>query len=165
MSEKVITAGDDVDSWCTTCKLVLAHRVVAVVDGKPEKVICSTCQKKHKYRPNPPKYLTKKAATGKKKASGKTTKKRTTRTRRTKDPSIVWEEALADKDISRAKNYSMAEVFDKDDIIEHEKFGRGLVKEIHAEWKMEVLFKEGIKLLVFGRKELMRNSYNVQRTM
>lgn len=154
MSEKVITAGDEVDSYCTTCKIVLAHRVVAVVDDKPEKVICKTCEKKHKYRPNPPKSRAKKAATGAKKTSRKTTtaKKKTTRTRKTKDPTVVWEEALADKNISNAKMYSMGDVFDQDDIIEHDKFGHGLVKEIHAEGKMEVLFKEGTKLLVFGRE-------------
>ncbi len=57
MSEKILTAGDEVDSYCTTCKLVLAHQIVALVDDTPDKVICKTCGKQHKYRPNPPKSL------------------------------------------------------------------------------------------------------------
>ena len=45
----------------------------------------------------------------------------------------------------------MGSLFDQDDVIEHTKFGYGLVTEIRAEGKMEVLFKEGTKLLVCGR--------------
>jgi len=156
MTEKVISAGDEVDSWCTTCQLMLAHRVVAAVEGKPEKVICKTCDKRHKYRPNPPKSRIKKLQTGKRKTSASkkkaTTKRKTTRTRRTKDPAIIWEELLAAKDVSYAKIYSMSAEFDQDDIIEHKKFGYGLVTEIRAEGKMEVVFKEGTKLLVRGRE-------------
>lgn len=152
MSEKVISAGDEVDSYCTTCQIVLAHRVVAVVEGKPEKVICKTCGKRHKYRPNPPKSRTKKTSTSSGTTKTKTaTKKRTARTRKTKDPAVVWEELLAEREGAEVKMYSMDGVFNKDDIIEHKKFGRGLVKEIQIEGKMEVLFKEGTKLLVFGR--------------
>ena len=144
MSEKVINAGDEVDSYCTSCKLILAHRVVALVDDKPDKVLCMTCNRKHKYRPNLPKSRTKKA-------DGDTgTKKKATRTRR-KDPALIWEEALAEKGSVEAKAYAMNGDFLQGDIIEHVKFGRGLVKEIQAEGKMDVLFKEGPKLLVYGR--------------
>ena len=149
MTEKVVSAGDEVDSWCTTCKLMLAHRVVAVVDDKPEKVICKTCGRRHKYRPNPPKSRMKKAKTTS--ASKKTGKKKTTRTRKRKDPETIWQEALAEKDMSAAKEYSMSSLFDQDDVIEHTLFGYGLVTEIRAEGKMEVVFKEGTKLLVWGR--------------
>ena len=150
MSEQIISAGDEVDSYCTTCKLVLAHQVVALVDGKVDKVICNTCGKRHKYRPNPPKSRAKKSKTTDKTAAS-TTKRKTTRARKTKDPAVQWEETLADKDLSNPKMYSMDGLFEENDIISHDKFGRGLVTEIRADRKMEVLFKEGTKLLVFGR--------------
>jgi uncharacterized Zn finger protein (UPF0148 family) len=152
MTEKVINAGDEVDSWCTTCKIVLAHQVVAVVDGKVEKVICKTCGKQHKYRPNPPKSRMKKSTTSASKKKTKTTKRKTKRKRKSKDPAERWEEALAEKDVSHAKVYSMGGSFDQDDIINHKKFGYGLVMEIRAEGKMEVLFKAGPKLLVCDRE-------------
>ncbi len=144
MSEKVISAGDEVDSYCTSCKIVLAHRVVAVVEGKPEKVICKTCNRRHKYRPNLPKSRMKKIS----KEPGT---KKPRRTRRTKDPAIIWEELLTERGEAEAKLYSMDGIFEQNDIIEHKKFGRGLVKEIFVEGKMEVVFKEGAKLMVFGR--------------
>lgn len=154
MTEKVISAGDEVDSWCTTCKLILAHRVIAVIDGKPEKVICKTCEKRHKYRPNPPKSRVKKTKTSSAaQKTTKTTQRKTTRTRKSKDPLAIWEEALAKKDVSAAKRYSMDGEFNQDDIIEHTQFGYGLVREIRAEGKMEVVFKKGTKLLVYGRDD------------
>jgi uncharacterized Zn finger protein (UPF0148 family) len=157
MTEKVISVGDEIDSYCRTCKLVLAHQVVALVDGKVEKVICKTCGKRHKYRPNPPKSRARKTGTASKKETT-TTRKKTTRTRKTKDPAARWEEVLAEKNVSHAKMYSMDGLFDQDDVIKHKKFGYGLVTEIRAERKMEVLFKEGTKLLVWGRKGLMRDT-------
>ncbi len=147
MSEQVFNAGDEIDSYCTTCKIVLAHQVYALVDGVVDKVICKTCGKKHKYRPNPPKSRTKAAG---KKAAGE--KKRTTRTRRTKDPSVLWEETFAGKDLSQSKPYSISGVFQEKDIIDHKTFGPGFVTQILGEGKMEVIFKGGTKILVCERK-------------
>ena len=152
MSEKILSAGDEVDSYCTTCKLVLAHQIVALVDGVPDKVLCKTCHKQHKYRPNPPKS---RRAKTEKKTSGKstTTRKKTTRTRKTKDMTAKWEETLAQHEVETPKNYAMHGEFAQHDVITHRKFGRGIVTEVREEGKMEVLFKEGTKVLVFGQEE------------
>lgn len=157
MSEKTISAGDEIDSYCASCKLVLAHRVVALVEGKVERVICKTCQKRHKYRPNPPKSMMKKATTRKKKASGskaKTTKKKRTVRRRSKDPAVIWEEALAGKDVSFATPYSMNGLFKQEEVIDHNMFGVGFVSQLLGDDKMEVLFKEGAKILVYNRESI-----------
>jgi len=143
MSEKVLAVGNEIDSWCTKCKLMLAHTIQAMSDGTIEKVVCKTCNGKHKYRPNPPKSRTKKASTS-------ATKKKATR-RRKKDPAVIWEEALEGKDMSQPKTYAMDAVFTEDDILEHPTFGVGLITEVRAEGKMEVLFKDGPKLLVYDR--------------
>jgi DNA-directed RNA polymerase subunit M/transcription elongation factor TFIIS len=150
MTEKVISAGDEVDSYCTTCKLMLAHQVVALVDGKVEKVVCKTCGRKHKYRPNLPKSRQKKTTKTRKTAGG-TTAQKTTRTRRRKDPSIKWEETLSEHDVTNPKDYSIYETFNQHDIIMHKKFGRGIIIEVREEGKMEVMFKEGTKVLIYGR--------------
>ena len=155
MTEKVINAGDEVDSYCTTCKLVLAHRVVAVVDGQVETVICKTCGRRHRYRPHAPKSRMTKSEARSETGSDSTREtrtrgKKTAKIRKTKVIINRWEELVAKKDVSRAKMYSMKGLFDQDDVIEHEKFGYGLVTAIRAEGKMEVLFKEGAKLLVCG---------------
>src|SRR6187455_808460 len=51
---KPLRAGGEVDSWCTKCKLVLNHRIIAMVGGTPVRVECSTCSSHHNYRPRGP---------------------------------------------------------------------------------------------------------------
>src|SRR5437868_2800815 len=51
---KPLKTGGEVDSWCTKCKLVLNHRVIAMVGGTPVRVECSTCGSHHNYRPRAP---------------------------------------------------------------------------------------------------------------
>ncbi|MCP4404131.1 MAG: hypothetical protein GY801_43345 [bacterium] len=147
MSEKVYSPGDDIDSYCTTCKIVLGHRVVALVEEKVDKVICGTCNKKHKYRPNPPKSRAKKSKT----AADGTPKKRVTR-RRTKDPAILWEETLDERDLTKQSPYSFTGDFKENELIDHKKFGCGLVMRLMGEGKMEVIFKEGTKVLICGNR-------------
>jgi hypothetical protein len=156
MIENVINAGDEVDSYCTTCKLMLAHRIVAIVEGRVDTVICQTCHKRHKYRPHPPKAsrvksdLPEGATETREPRPAK--EKKPKKTRKAKDLTGKWEELLAKKNVAQAKVYAMQGVFEQDDVISHAKFGYGLVTAIRAEGKMEVLFREGTKLLVCGRE-------------
>ncbi|GAK54851.1 hypothetical protein U27_01682 [Candidatus Vecturithrix granuli] len=152
MSEKILSAGDEVDSYCTTCKLVLAHQIVALVDETPDKVICKTCGKQHKYRPNPPKSLRAKTEKTASRISS-TPRKKTAKPRKAKDMTAKWEETLAEHNVESPKAYSMSGAFEQHDVITHQKFGRGIVTEVREEGKMEVLFKEGSKVLVFGQEK------------
>mgnify|MGYP001305101906 FL=1 len=45
-----VSAGKDIDAWCTKCKMLLEHRVVAAVGGRPVRVLCLTCKSEHNYR-------------------------------------------------------------------------------------------------------------------
>src|SRR4051794_25166782 len=51
---KPLRAGGEVDSWCTKGKLVLNHRVIAMVQGTPVRVECSTCGSHHNFRARAP---------------------------------------------------------------------------------------------------------------
>ena len=166
MSEKVINAGDEIDSYCTSCRLVLAHSVVALVGDKVEKVECKTCGKQHKYRPRAPKSEKtaveklsssedapkKEAAPKKKAAAAKTKPAKTTKTRKAKDAESGWEEALAGRDIAGAKDYAISGEYEERDVLNHKTFGMGVVVKVLAEGKMQVRFKDGSKLLVHGKK-------------
>ena len=54
MSSKPLRAGGEVDSYCTKCRMVLNHRIIAMVGTIPRKVECSTCNSHHLYRARPP---------------------------------------------------------------------------------------------------------------
>lgn len=57
--------GDDIDDYCTKCKRITNHSILAIVDGKPVKVRCRTCYNEGPYRAGeipPSKRQLKKAA-------------------------------------------------------------------------------------------------------
>src|SRR5579863_9197174 len=49
-----LKVGGELDAWCTACKLMKWHTIVAIVDGKPAKVECQGCHKQHQFRAQPP---------------------------------------------------------------------------------------------------------------
>ncbi len=44
--------GDDVDDYCSRCKLSTNHSVVSLVGDEVKKVRCRTCNYEHNYRHN-----------------------------------------------------------------------------------------------------------------
>ena len=135
---KTNEAGADVDSYCGRCKLMLAH-VIHVMDGaKPGKVECKTCGALHKYRPKVP--GTRKAAASKKTAS---------KTPQTTESE--YELCMAELDTSKAKKYKFADTYAEGDLIQHTKFDVGLVTGLVGIGKMNVMFREGTKLMVHSR--------------
>ena len=44
--------GDDIDDYCSRCKLSTTHAVVSMVGEEVQKVRCRTCNHEHKYRKN-----------------------------------------------------------------------------------------------------------------
>ena len=150
----VIAAGKEIECFCTRCKLVLDHTIIAVLAGQPVKVICKTCHSERKYRPvEKPAAKGKSAAAATPGAKPKTTKPRTT------TPVITahqLEQAWLDMvGVSRRANaverpFSLATTFKKDEIIQHSKFGDGVVKTIDGN-KMTVVFKDGERVMAHGR--------------
>ena len=49
-----LKVGGDVDSWCTKCRMMLTHRIVAMVGPKPARVECETCHSQHNWRERAP---------------------------------------------------------------------------------------------------------------
>lgn len=62
-------------------------------------------------------------------------------------PSIPsWQEAVGDKPDAPSRPWALTETFARDEIIEHPKFGKGLVVMVQGT-KIQVLFQEGTKML------------------
>jgi len=127
--------GGDIVSWCTKCKLMLDHAIVALVDDFPKKVKCKTCNGNHNYRDKEPKAKT----------PGGTRKAKKT------DFETHMARLEDDYDFSKAKKYSMKGNFKKEQIVEHSDFGIGFILSVVASKKVEILFKDGPKLLVQNR--------------
>ncbi len=129
------SVGADITAWCTKCKLELGHTIVAMVENLPKRVECNTCHGKHNYKLQPA-------------SRSRTTAKKTTRKRITPEGTYIEHlERLTGGGPFNTKGYKLSDNFEKDTIIEHPKFGTGIVLSIIQPKKIQVLFKEGSKLL------------------
>jgi hypothetical protein len=132
-----IAVGTDVEAYCTKCKMVLAHTIIAMQGTKPRRVHCNTCNGEHNYRASKP--VAKAAAKKAEKPAKKTTAKKTRQS---------WEEVMQEASAKPHKKYSMSGNFGEGDWIEHATFGLGCVQSFTPPNKITVRFADSTRLLV-----------------
>ena len=128
--------GGDIDAYCTKCKLVLAHIIIAMKATRVMRVECKTCRGVHAYR--------------KQARAASTTRTPRKSTRGVNGPA-AYEQLIAGQDMSRAVGYKIANLYASGDILDHASFGLGLVTRELADRKIEVAFPNGTKVLVHAR--------------
>jgi hypothetical protein len=123
--------------------MILAHTIEAMIGDKPARVQCNTCKSQHSYKANKPTEGTrrKRDTEGQAGATPTVGKKRKSQ----------YEGLLESKDMALAKRYSPKDKYTQGDVVEHPTFGIGITKTVKDETKIEVLFKDGVKLLIHGR--------------
>lgn len=143
-----IRVGGEIDAVCTRCRIITNHRIVAMVDGLVKRVICLTCDSQHNYRQPPGQ---KGPAAAKVVRVGREMKK-------TSAPSggarvfAQWvrnRETLSESGETPLA-YSINQVYEPGQAIEHAKFGLGFVQKIIPPNKMEVMFENEIKTLAMN---------------
>lgn len=60
-----------------------------------------------------------------------------------------WKEAVAEQPDGAFAAYATASTFEKDALVAHSKFGKGIVLEVDGN-KIQILFEEGIRKLLHG---------------
>lgn len=133
--------GGEVDSYCTKCRMMLAHTIIAMVGEKIARVQCNTCMGQHAHRAQPP-------GTAKKKAATEGTTRR--RTSKKEVETLPFESLFEGADVSQARTYSPRERFEEKEIVNHPTFGLGLVETARDD-KIDIVFKMGQKTLIHGR--------------
>jgi len=144
------SAGDEVDAKCSKCKIdgvgdVVAHTIIAMKADKIARVKCNTCTAEHAYRAPP---SASEATAAKRRAERKTTK---TAPITPKTTPSEFDAITADKDLATAVKYSIKMELKINDIVEHPKFGVGVVTEIREHQKAHVAFQDGGRVLVYAR--------------
>ncbi|MCL2778816.1 MAG: hypothetical protein FWD73_12515 [Polyangiaceae bacterium] len=158
---KPLRAGGEVDAWCTKCKLVLNHRVIAMVGPVPARVECSTCGSHHNFRARAPGEKAEKAektrptSTRASGASGGSPSLHSARgssraAAAAIDRAREWEKAIAGKGIRDFRPYRVSETFSEGELVKHSKFGDGVVTRILDARKVEILFKDESRMLAQG---------------
>lgn len=135
-----LTVGKDVLSFCTKCKLNLGHTIVAMKDVKSiAKVKCNTCATIQAFK-DPSN-------------ASKLNKTRTKKTSSTPSKVIsvadLWMEKMSSTK-KKSTPYAMDGKFTQGDIIDHVKFGPGIVDKV-VDDKIEVIFRHEIKTLVHNK--------------
>jgi hypothetical protein len=152
---KPLKAGGEVDSWCTKCKLVLNHRIIAMVGPNPVRVECSTCGSHHNFRARAPGEKAPAAGGGTRTVVGSSGPRSTRMTvskaaQAALEREKMWEKAIAGKAVSEFRQYRVSETFAEGDLVRHTKFGDGVVTRILDPKKVEVLFKDEPRTLAQG---------------
>jgi len=135
---KKIAVGSDIDAYCTKCKAVLAHTLVAMHGVKPRRVKCNTCGGEHNYRPSKPQPKAAAVKSAKPKAAPKRTRQ-------------SWEEVMHDAEGKPRKTYTMSGSFAEGDWIQHQVFGLGCVQTFTPPNKITVRFADSTRTLVCNR--------------
>ena len=152
--------GDRIEARCTRCNDITGHVIVALVGGEIVKVECP---------PATPKEAKGKTAVCRVKA-GETRKEAVNSFKPTSTPSTAaaspaavsraaakaqkaaedmeqnWQRTM-NMTAASARPYAMNESFAVGDVIDHPKFGSGVVQEIFPPDKMQILFRDGAKML------------------
>jgi hypothetical protein len=124
------SAGENIASYCTKCKLNLDHAIVAMTGETIAKVKCKTCNSVHKFRnpADPPKVRTPRV----KKDSADAA-------------SATWEAGMS---VAKGKEhiYRMDAKYRIGDVVAHHTFGKGIVRKLYSN-KCDVLFKDKERLM------------------
>lgn len=124
------SAGDNIASHCTKCKLMLDHAIVAMDGETIAKVKCKTCGSVHKYR----------SSEDVKPARGAARKQDPQKT-----AAAAWELCLAEAK-GKERTYDRGDKYRIGDIVDHQIFGRGVVRKLYVN-KCDILFKDKERLM------------------
>ena len=149
-------AGQEVDAYCTKCKMDLLHKIVAVASGKPVKVECRTCYTTHMYRapkgvktPGGPAVAPPSSASASSSSSGGSSSRAA---RKSVAPAIV-DAPLVPPSHAHVHIYKFTERYAAETWISHKQFGIGQVLREVGPGKIEVRFEGGPRVLIHNKTE------------
>jgi hypothetical protein len=154
MTAKPLAAGSEIDAWCTRCRLDLGHRIVAMVDRRPKRVICLTCNSEHNYRPphsgstaKDPRPAPAERGSRRSSSDGGGHSSRSA-LRQLAD----WEAHVAGRTVDAFTRYSVDREYEPGELVLHRRFGEGYVVERAGPDKITVMFRDGPRVLVQGQR-------------
>jgi len=146
--------GDDVEAWCTRCRMNLNHRVIAVVGHTIQRVHCLTCGGDHKYYP--PKHSRSEIQEKRVVKVVETARSQTPRKPVQKSASRAageWTTIMKEMpETTIPRPYLASESYESGEFIMHSVFGAGRVLDILGSERIQVIFKEGRKVLVCNKR-------------
>ena len=154
MTAKPLAAGSEIDAWCTRCRLDLGHRIVAMVDRRPKRVICLTCNSEHNYRPPRSGPVAKEPrAMPAERAPRRSPSETGPHSARSALRQLAdWEAHVVGQAVGAFTRYSVDKTYEPGQLVLHRRFGEGYVMERVGSDKITVMFRDGLRVLVQGQR-------------
>lgn len=158
-TKKVPKTGGEIDAYCTKCKLDLAHRIIAMVEGAVKKVECKTCGSHHLYRrPKAERDARAARLEAKAEARSRTGEPRTVAEKQRhaakleRENTSAWEAAIAGQPTTAFKPYKITLLLGQGELVHHTKFGDGVVSRVIDRGKVEILFQDGARTMAHNQE-------------
>lgn len=155
---KALSAGSEIDAWCTRCRMDLGHRIVAMVGGAPKRVVCLTCNGEHAYHAPRTATSTAGGVVRRRGDSVAPAAKRSqpagvraaARAKAEQDRYDGWATRTLGKTVDAFTRYSMDAKLELGQLVLHPKFGEGYVEGVREDGKVSVMFRDGPRTLAHG---------------
>jgi hypothetical protein len=145
--------GNDIEAYCTKCKILLDHIILVEIDQVVSRVKCKTCGSEHKYRSEKP--ISKKSSSSPDSLSVNKVKSGSSMPKKMSTAPTQWENKKNElKSNHLIKIYRTQDTFRLRDVIQHHAFGLGFVEQIISDTRMEVLFCDSIKRMVMNTEKM-----------
>lgn len=128
---------EEIVCYCSSCRMDLAHTIVAMNGDQIKRVHCKTCKKEHAYRTSKGLKEPGKKAKGERKSAAVPVGEE-------------WQRLLLENKGKPQKTYNAKQPFQVGDRLMHHMFGEGVVGKLIYPNKMEVVFESDIKVLIHG---------------
>lgn len=151
---KPLTAGSEIDAYCTKCRMDLGHRIVAMVQTTPKRVICQTCFSEHNYhqpRAAPKQTAARRIVDGATKPKSTAAQRVTQKAQAEADRVRTWEARIAGKAVDAFRRYALDVTLSSGELVRHSKFGEGYVVDVVGSDKVNIMFRDGPRLLARGK--------------
>lgn len=136
---KQFQVGDEIEALCGVCKSATVHVIETIKNDQASRVLCKSCLSSHRFK-SPEEPAPKARVKKEPKVMTPATK-----------ASRQWSRLMAKSDQDAPRGYQMNEKYAQNDVILHEKFGRGVVVNVIDPSKISVVFEEGAKTLIHNR--------------
>ena len=135
--------GERIETRCTRCNDITGHIIVALVGGAIVKVQCCACGSVHKYHGSGVKTSGARASGAGHTASGPRAA-RSGSGRQAEAAEKLWREALERPSLPDSRPYTVGMPLAVNDVVEHSKYGLGVVQQVIKPDKADILFRDGL---------------------
>lgn len=139
--DELFEVGAEIDAYCTRCRSNTPHTIIDKFEDEIRTVLCTICNTSHPYYPpqeDDERELRQPSRKGKRLISQK----------------ISWKSIIQQAEQGVVKSYSPKEKYKVGQLIDHPKFGLGYVKETISDTKIDAIFQDGSKILVYNRADI-----------